>query len=158
MDPFTVLFVCTGNICRSPMAEVYFRSLCVQNGRENRIDVDSAGMSAVTGYGASEFACGLVESEGLSLAEFRSKRLERTLAEHAGLIVCMTKMHKTYVETAFPECQTKTFTLLHFIGSDDDIADPYGAPMEAYVQCAAIMKPALQALLEFVEERIDTAS
>ena len=67
MDPYNVLFVCTGNICRSPMAECYFRHLCTENGYADAITADSAGVSTVSGYAASEMAVRLLESKGLSL-------------------------------------------------------------------------------------------
>lgn len=136
------------------MAEIYFRWLCAQRGLEEKITVDSSGVSAISGFPASELACSLLETEGLSLAAFRSKRLEPDLAAHAGLIVAMTALHKAYVDRVFPDCEPKTFTLLHFLGGDGDIADPYGGSMEVYIQCLEHMKPALHALLDFVEGQL----
>ena len=122
----TILFVCTGNICRSPMAEVFFRKYAEEKGYT--VKVVSAGIHGGVG-GASEHAKNAVKEEGLSLEAFKSTLLERELVEEVDWIIPLTKDHGHFIEMMFPESKGKLLYL------SKDVSDPYGRDEETYRKC-----------------------
>lgn len=122
----TILFVCTGNICRSPMAEVFFRKYAEEKGFD--IDVESAGIHGGVG-GASENSKKAVAEEGFSLEGFQSTLLDKDVIERVDIIVPMTKDHGRFIEMTFPESKGK---LLYF---SKDVSDPYGWDETTYKKC-----------------------
>ncbi len=128
-----VLFVCTGNICRSPMAEAFFNALAARRGLPAR--ARSAGLSPVLDR-ATEIAARVAGEYGVDLHGHRSQPLDRASVARADLILTMTGEQRRWVEKLFPEAQGKTFTLLGYVGERGDIADPYGESLAVYRECA----------------------
>jgi protein-tyrosine phosphatase len=128
-----VLFVCSGNICRSPMAKVLYDDMITKNGLPDV--ADSAGLRTQDGLCASVPAVRVMaEVFGLSLAEHRSKALTPELVDWADLIVCMTNRHVFEIRALYP--QVNAVTLAQLAGRDFDIADPFGGSDEVYRTCA----------------------
>jgi glycine hydroxymethyltransferase len=148
-----VLFVCTGNVCRSPMAEGLFRRLLA--GRDD-IRVQSAGVSAGRGMPASRHAVQALSVDGVDLADFRSQPLSEELVGQATHIFVMTRDHKRLIELHFPEAAEKTYLLREFEPGAPDVPDPIGLGRETYERCRDILKRALPALLRFVENQFMT--
>jgi glycine hydroxymethyltransferase len=148
-----VLFVCTGNVCRSPMAEGLFRKLLA--GRDD-IRVQSAGVSAGRGMPASRHAVQALSVDGVELADFRSQPLSEELVGQATHIFVMTRDHKRLIELHFPEAAEKTYLLREFEPGAPDVPDPIGLGRETYERCRDILKRALPALLRFVENQFMT--
>jgi glycine hydroxymethyltransferase len=148
-----VLFVCTGNVCRSPMAEGLFRRLLA--GRDD-IRVQSAGVSAGRGMPASRHAVQALSVDGVELADFRSQPLSEELVGQATHIFVMTRDHKRLIELLFPEAAEKTYLLREFEPGAPDVPDPIGLGRETYERCRDILKRALPALLRFVENQFMT--
>jgi glycine hydroxymethyltransferase len=148
-----VLFVCTGNVCRSPMAEGLFRRLLA--GRDD-IRVQSAGVSAGRGMPASRHAVQALSVDGVDLADFRSQPLSEELVGEATHIFVMTRDHKRLIELLFPEAAEKTYLLREFEPGAPDVPDPIGLGRETYERCRDILKRALPALLHFIEDQIMT--
>lgn len=96
-DPFRILFVCTGNTCRSPMAAAITRRMLRERGW-NHVDVESAGVAALTGVPASDGAVAAAERQGLDLSEHASAQLTRDRLERADLVLAMTPAHVRAVE------------------------------------------------------------
>lgn len=123
-----ILFVCTGNTCRSPMAEAILKS-------KNRsgIDVKSAGVYAANGIPASEHAQKVLDEQKVDHSH-RSSALTNGLVDWATHIFTMTEGHRDIVLSMFPQAKEKTFALKEFAGNDVDvdIIDPFGGSLELY--------------------------
>ena len=136
-----ILFVCTGNMCRSPMAQILFQNLIAKEPwlGSAGIEVDSAGTRVSRG-GASPDAVQVMREHGLDLSSFRSKPVEGKLVEWADLILAMEADHAREIVARYPEARTKTSLLSVYAGEDGGVPDPIGCGIEAYRQCAASLK------------------
>jgi len=148
-----VLFVCTGNICRSPIAEGLFRQLI---GNRDDIEVSSAGVHAVRGQPPSLYAVQVCENEGVDISGLRSQPLSADLVERASHIFAMTGAHLETIHLLFPHGAEKTFLLREFeqpgATTWRDVPDPIGLGREVYQDCARTIKNALPSVLAFVEQ------
>jgi len=148
-----ILFVCTGNICRSPIAEGLFRHLI---GNRKDIEVGSAGVHAVRGQPPSLYAVQVCESDGVNISDLRSQPLTRDLVERATHIFAMTGAHLETIHMLFPQGAEKTFLLREFEEPGStcwrDVPDPIGMGREVYEECARTIKNALPSVLGFVEQ------
>lgn len=130
-----ILFVCTGNTCRSPMAEAIARSLLEQRGHEGiRVTVTSAGTAAGPGRPASPQTAGALRELGIEPGEHRSRPLSRRLVAESDLIFAMSDWHREEVEAIDPGASTRTLLL---DPSGNDVPDPVGLPQDVYNQTAA---------------------
>jgi glycine hydroxymethyltransferase len=148
-----VLFVCTGNICRSPIAEGLFRRL---TGNRKDIEVASAGVHAVRGQPPSLYAVEVCAADGTDISALRSQPLTGALVDQATHIFAMTGAHLETIQTLFPQSAEKTFLLREFEEPGTtvwrDLPDPIGLGREVYEDCARIIKNALPSVLAFVEQ------
>ncbi|MDW8068079.1 MAG: low molecular weight protein arginine phosphatase [Anaerolineae bacterium] len=128
----TVLLVCTGNLCRSPMAAAFLRRQLDENGSRQGWRVQSAGIWAEEGQPASSGAVAAMAEWGIDLSGHRSRRLTRPMVEEADLILGMTPQHVEAMRLAFPEHAPRIHLLAAMAGETHGIADPYGHPLVAY--------------------------
>ena len=128
----TILLICTGNTCRSPMAEAIALSMIAGGG----VSVSSAGLSAPDGAPASPNSLKCAKSLGLSLENHRARSLTREIADKADLILTMTTAHKAYILETCAAADDKTYTISEYCGESKDISDPYNLDYAAYEQCA----------------------
>ncbi|MFL6529201.1 MAG: serine hydroxymethyltransferase [Chthoniobacterales bacterium] len=148
-----VLFVCTGNICRSPMAEGLFRQMI---GNRKDITTASAGVHAVRGQAPSVFAVQVLKDEGVDISGIRSQPLTATLVDRATHIFAMTGAHLESIHMLFPQASEKAFLLREFEEPGTtvwrDVPDPIGCGRDVYLLCAETIKNALPSVLAFVEQ------
>jgi len=148
----TVLFVCTGNVCRSPMAEGIFRQ-AVQGRGDFR--VLSAGLGAVDGHPPSSYAVQAVRELGIDISGLRSRMLTPELVSQADYIFGMTHNHIDTVMLLYPQAAEKTFLLREFDDTLDffekDIADPIGGSYDIYLECRDQIEQGIASLLRFFE-------
>ncbi len=148
----TILFICTGNVCRSPMAEGIFRT--VIQGRGN-FRVGSAGLGAMEGQPPSAHAVEAVKELGIDIAGQRSRMLTPSLVAQADYIFGMTHSHVDTVMLLYPQAAEKTFLLREFDDTLDpfekDISDPIGGSYEVYVNCRDQIEQGIASMLRFVE-------
>ncbi|ADL08782.1 low molecular weight protein arginine phosphatase [Thermosediminibacter oceani] len=155
-----VVFVCTGNTCRSSMAEGLFRKMLRERGKDKDIKVDSCGIAAVEGMPASPQARKVMEEQGVDLSSHRAKMLSEALL-NADLILTMTRSHRDYIINKFPHTKGRVFVLSEFaegqVDGDADIADPYGGDEETYRRVADMIREKLEKVLERLEKELDKA-
>ena len=140
-----ILFVCTGNTCRSPMAELYFNECRRRIGRSEC--ARSAGISTFDGADISKNAFNVMRDEGVDAASFRSTQLTFEMLEEADIICTMTCNHQKTLAELAPQFAGKIRTLLE----NSDVSDPYGGNLQRYWQTFNIMKPELEKLANALE-------
>ena len=148
-----VLFVCTGNICRSPMAEGLFRHNV--RGRSS-FEVYSAGVGAMDGQPPSDYAVRALAELGIDISHQRSNSLSAELVSKADYIFGMTHSHVDAITLLYPQAAEKTFLLREFDETLDffekDISDPIGGSYEVYANCRDQIEQGIASMLNFLDQ------
>ena len=126
----SVLFVCTGNTCRSPMAEGLMKNLDIDG-----IKALSAGIAAAEGAPASQNAVFAMQEKNIDLSGHRARQITRKMIDDSDLVLTMTEGHKNMLIHIMPDAADKIKTLAEWADSDMDISDPYGGDLERYRLC-----------------------
>jgi protein-tyrosine phosphatase len=137
---FLVLFVCSGNTCRSPMAECLMKHRLAKRWQckpaeleERGVLIMSAGVSAMAGGKPSAEAVQVLKDQGLDLSQHESQPVSDRLIRHADVVLTMTRAHREALVANWPEAEPRIHLLSHGRG---DISDPFGGTTEHYRQCA----------------------
>ncbi|WP_299093430.1 low molecular weight protein arginine phosphatase [uncultured Metabacillus sp.] len=146
-----VLFVCTGNTCRSPMAEALLKHLK----SSDQLDVKSAGVFALDGSDATRYAQEALNEKGIT-CDHQSSSLSEELVNWATIILTMTNQHKQSVIEFYPHAGRKTYTLAEYVAENDeerkDIIDPFGGQLDIYRQTLADLEKLIHKLVNKLEE------
>jgi len=160
----TILFVCTGNTCRSAMAEGMFKKMLEERTKGNsKIEVISAGISALPGISPTFEAISVMFEQGIDISQHYAQELQEELIKKADLILVMTNEHKEYIHEEFPFAQNKTFLLKKFTINNKsesnqnndrnyEIIDPIGRKIEFYRIIARELKNNLEKILDKIFE------
>lgn len=148
-----ILFVCTGNTCRSPMAAALLRHEWEKRPHAPALRVASAGLAAVDGEKASEHARTVMREAGIDLETHTSTLLNKALVDEATLILVMSRQHRELLLQRFPEAAAKTFLLKEFAGitGNPDVADPYGGTIEEYRRVYEEIRASIQEIVRILE-------
>lgn len=135
-----ILFVCTGNTCRSPMTEGMLKALAAEAHKD--VVTLSAGLFTAPGGRVSPQAIEAVKDVA-DISAHQSRALNKSLMEAADLIIGLATDHKKVLLRQFPEMSDKIMTLGEWAGTNEDVADPFGGTQEEYDACAAQIKDLL---------------
>lgn len=149
----TILFVCTGNTCRSPMAAGILKDLLKKSEHSSKdIEVKSAGISVIQKGQANPKSIKVTKDMDIDISNHTTKALTEKLVDKADLILTMTQSHKQQILIVQPQARDKVFTLLEFIREEGsveniDIYDPFGLPEDEYEKTAQQLLSALEIAL-----------
>lgn len=151
-----ILFVCSGNICRSPLAEGLLKYYITSSGNlnENDFKIFSAGTLELGPMPVSEKSAIVASEYGVEINTHISKHIDRESADEAERIIVMAKKHKDYIENAFPLSAGKVEFLSNFgnPGSNEDISDPIGEDLDYYRKIGKIIDGHIRYLVSKLEK------
>lgn len=128
-----ILFVCTANICRSPVAEGLLRQRLQEDGLYGWT-VSSAGTWAQQRRAAASTSIELLAERGIDISNHRAREVTAELLAAADLILCMEAGHAEALRVEFPEAAERIYLLSEMAGDKQNVDDPYGGPYQGYVK------------------------
>jgi len=140
-----VLFVCSGNICRSPLAAALLEKKLKQLGIDD-VYVESAGTMNLEGRGASRWALEVAADNGLDLAHHVSRQVNRAMLEDADIVVAMTNAHAEYIAAVLPNVSKRMIVL--------DVPDPYGLQKQTYETALSVIEDAMPLIIGEVRKTL----
>ncbi len=145
-----IMFICTGNICRSAMAHVMLKQKAKEKNKE--VEVYSCGLFARSGERSTYEAIQVLKTiYNIDLTEHRATYIEDSPIEQMDVILCATTSHKNNVLNMYPNLEGKVFTMKEYAGypkNDLDINDPWGCSYEIYEKCAKEINECLKKIIE----------
>ena len=145
-----VMFVCTGNICRSAMAEGILKKLVKENNMD--LEVCSCGVYAEDGDYASFNAIEAAKYYDVDISNHKATNIRNSQIEEMDIILCATNSHKNVVISMYPNLMNKVYTMKEYAeleedGKDMDIKDPWGYDMETYRRCIQEISSCLEKII-----------
>ncbi len=151
-----ILFVCTANICRSPMASAIFNEMLEENKAEGEWRIESAGTWALDGQPAAEGSQTVMDERGIDISDHRSQSVNREILHSFDLILTMEWGHKEALQTEFPEIAGRIHLLSEIANQTGNVDDPYGGPISGYEETAEKIEDLLTAGYERILQLVDT--
>ncbi|MEX0323315.1 MAG: low molecular weight protein arginine phosphatase [Puniceicoccaceae bacterium] len=154
-DKKVITVVCTGNVCRSPMAERLLQhALDAEEGPLKEIQVISAGVSAFPGDPASNNAVKALSSVNLDLSDHRSRPLSDQVIEVSDLILAMTQGHVDIIKHQHPDSTVPVFRFREWIASGPkEVPDPFCGPLELYKDTRDSLAEAVPSIINFLKSQ-----
>lgn len=153
-DKKTILFVCTGNSCRSVIAEGLLKKKLKELGK-TRIEVRSAGIRAANGLPPTAETVIVMKEEGIDVSEARTAYLTDDMIKKATLILVMENLHRNEIINRVPAASTKTFLLKEYARAGEkshpegfSVPDPIGRPLGDYRRCLELLKKEIDRIAE----------
>lgn len=145
-----VIFICTGNICRSAMADGYLKYRLKELGKENEVSVRSAGTYALQGEESPIYAKRAIAKYGANIEEHTASTLENANMQKSTYILVMTERHKQDVLNRYPELEGKVKLLGKYAKDKiyEEIDDPWGYSYNVYEKCAKEIVDSIEGFIE----------
>lgn len=133
-----IMIVCTGNICRSAMAEKYFNHKIRKENLDNMYKAVSSGTSAINGQSSTDSAIDVMKNYGVDLSNHTAIHIKDSDTKGADYIFTMTRAHKDIIISVYPELNNKMHILKEYLGISEyvDVDDPWGWDYSVYENCA----------------------
>jgi len=148
---FEILMVCTGNICRSPMAEGLLRHLLPQP-LKSAVSVSSAGTHALHGNQPAPHAVTAMARIGIDIRHHRARMVNRELLRRVDLSLAMERGHLSAMRNMllFGKSSIKMLTAFSPGEDEPDVEDPYGGPLEMYEESLVAIRPAVEGVIDWL--------
>lgn len=146
-----IVFVCTGNTCRSAMADGLAKKIVKE--KQLNIEIYSAGIYAMKGEHASYNSVAIMKEYDVDIVTHTATPIEDINIKEMDLILCATRKHKMQIVSKYPELAEKTYTMKEYAGydkdgADVDIQDPWGYELNTYRICAAEISYCVDKIIE----------
>lgn len=149
-----LLFVCTGNTCRSPQAKVFAQAQLAQRGVDDW-EVDSAGLAVIASSPASSHAQTVALEYDVDLSDHLSRPLTSEKLALADLVLVMTTHQKALLLQKLPHMLGRIFTLGEFAGRPGEVSDPFGGSLDIYRQTAGELRELTSLVVEKIQKEAD---
>jgi protein-tyrosine-phosphatase len=153
--PGHILIVCTGNVCRSPMAQgLLSHALSAQPEPLRSLKVISAGVAAHTGEAISENSVTALKKVGIDIADLRSQGLTQDLLDKSLVVFGMTESHRSIIRSRARPVPEHLYLFREFLPppATSEIGDPYGGPLKLYESARDEMVEAIPSVVEFLKK------
>lgn len=139
----SVIFICTANICRSPMASELFKQIVAEEGDPEDWKIDSAGTWAVEGQPIIDGTRTVLEKRGIPISSHSAKKANHELLTSFALILSMERGQKESIKFEFPDLKNRVYQLSEMIDQEFNIEDPYGRSDKEYERTAKLLEKIL---------------
>lgn len=146
-----IMFVCTGNICRSAMAHHYMQKKIKDINKQNDYLITSSGTYAIYGEKSTNNAIEAMKKYNVDMSNHRATPIQDSNILDVDLVICMTVKHKKDILSIYPNLKDKVFTLKEYINPEieyKDIDDPWGLSLNVYEMCAKEIVDYVDKLIE----------
>lgn len=148
-----VLFVCTGNTCRSPMATAIFNHFSEK--ANSSWFATSAGLATETGLPITDKAAEALLDFGIYIEDHQAHQLEARMIKDANIVLTMTETQRDLLHVYYPEFADKVMTIAEFGDYDEDVKDPFGQGISAYKEIAALFVEIMPGIVEKLTNQFD---